>query len=200
MRAGGPLRAAERRLERPGIRQEARRWPRVRWRSCVAYGRAWLRFHESGPIVSSYILPRDQRADLRLQVRQVSRGVSEERIHRGPRPEGRVLSQVQVDQCLAGHHRAVRKGGQEKLVFERLKNAINAALAANTPAPDPKAQGGLMKEAAVEARSAVELMKCDLALAEKQLAAEQAQLADATRRGEQAKAINDQETVDVAER
>ena len=85
-------------------------------------------------------------------------------------------------------------------MFERLKDAINRALAASTPAPDPRSQGGLLKEAAVEARSGVELMKRDLAIAEKQLAAEQAELANVERRGEQAKAINDQETVDVAER
>jgi len=85
-------------------------------------------------------------------------------------------------------------------VFERLKNAINAALAASTPAPDPKAQGGLMREAAIEARSGVDIMKRDLALAEQQLAAERAELDVVRRRGEQAAQINDQETVEIAQR
>ncbi|HEY2824655.1 MAG TPA: hypothetical protein VGI83_03830 [Gemmatimonadales bacterium] len=85
-------------------------------------------------------------------------------------------------------------------MFERLKAAINSALASSTPAADPKAQGGLMREAAVEARSAVDLMKRDLALVEKQLAAEREQLADVVRRGDQARQINDTETVEVAER
>lgn len=85
-------------------------------------------------------------------------------------------------------------------MFERLKNAINAALSAATPPADPKAQGGLMREAAVEARAAVDVMKRDLAQAERDLAAEQQQLADATRRGELAQQINDGETVEVAQR
>jgi len=85
-------------------------------------------------------------------------------------------------------------------MFERLKDAISRALAANTPAPDPRAQGGLLKDAAVEARAGVELMKRDLKAAEQQLVAEQAELANVVRRSDQAKAINDQETVDVAER
>jgi hypothetical protein len=85
-------------------------------------------------------------------------------------------------------------------MFERLKNAINAALSSATPPPDPKAQGGLMREAAVEARVAVDVMKRDLAAAEEGLVAEQQQLADVTRRGEQAQQINDAETVEVAQR
>lgn len=85
-------------------------------------------------------------------------------------------------------------------MFERLKNAITQALSAGTPPPDPKAQGGLMREAAVEARAAVDVMRRDLALVEQQLAAERQQLADATRRGEQAAGINDHETVEVAQR
>ena len=85
-------------------------------------------------------------------------------------------------------------------MFDKLKDAINRALAASTPAPDAKAQGGLLKEAAVEAKSAVTVMQRDLKLAEQQLAVERQQLEDVVRRAEQAKQINDQETVDVATR
>ena len=84
-------------------------------------------------------------------------------------------------------------------MFERLRDAINAALDAASPG-DPRAAVPMMREAVIQARAAIEAMRQDLKLTEQRLAHERVQLADAERRGRLASGIQDQETVDVAER
>jgi hypothetical protein len=87
-------------------------------------------------------------------------------------------------------------------VFERLSNALRAALDAATPTGD----GGLrelarqMREAVVEAKVAVQELREGLARREGELALERQRLADAERRGRLAGEIQDRETVVVAER
>ena len=84
-------------------------------------------------------------------------------------------------------------------MFERLKEAINAALDAATGPPDSREILSGMRDAVIEARAALEAMKQGIDKTEKRLAVERKQLADAERRGRMAKEIGDQETVDVAE-
>jgi hypothetical protein len=87
-------------------------------------------------------------------------------------------------------------------LFERLRNALRAALDAATPAGD----GGLrelaaqMREAVVEAKVAVQEQRDGLARDSGELALERQRLADAERRGRLAGEIQDGETVAVAER
>lgn len=87
-----------------------------------------------------------------------------------------------------------------KLVFERLKAAIDAALDAATSPQDKREVVSGMRDAVIEAQAAVTGMREGLARTEQELAAEQRNLKDAERRGRMAKEIDDQETVDVAER
>jgi hypothetical protein len=85
-------------------------------------------------------------------------------------------------------------------VFERLRAAIDAALEAATSPQDKRDIVSGMRDAVIEAHAAVAGMREDLARTEQELAAEQRSRKDAERRGHMAKEINDQETVDVAER
>ena len=85
-------------------------------------------------------------------------------------------------------------------VFERLKAAIEAALDAATSPQDKRDVVSGMREAVIEAHAAVQGMREDLARTEKELAEERRSLEDAVRRGQLAKKIDDQETVDVADR
>ncbi len=86
------------------------------------------------------------------------------------------------------------------MVFERLKAAIDAALDAATSPQDKREVVSGMRDAVIEAQAAVTGMREGLARTEQELAAEQRNLKDAERRGRMAKEIDDQETVDVAER
>lgn len=85
-------------------------------------------------------------------------------------------------------------------MFERLKEAINAALDAATSPPDSREIASQMRDAVIEARAAIEQMRDDLRKTEEELAAEQRHLSDAERRGRLAQQIDDHETVSVAER
>lgn len=85
-------------------------------------------------------------------------------------------------------------------MFERLRDAVNAALDAATPPPDWRDLRGQMHRAAVEGRAALAKMRDDLSITEEELAVQRRQLDDARRRGRLAAEIDDQETVEVAGR
>jgi hypothetical protein len=85
-------------------------------------------------------------------------------------------------------------------VFERLRAAIDAALAAHTPPQNLRDLAGQMRQAVIELRAAVSKMREDLATTERHLAAERRSREDAERRGKLAGNIGDRETVDVAQR
>ncbi len=85
-------------------------------------------------------------------------------------------------------------------MFERLRDALRAALDAATPPGDLRDLARQMREAVVDARVAVEEMRAALGRTDAELAAERQRLADAERRGRLAAEIQDQETVQVAER
>ncbi|MGH7538805.1 MAG: hypothetical protein ACREMF_09235 [Gemmatimonadales bacterium] len=85
-------------------------------------------------------------------------------------------------------------------MFERLRDALRAALEAATPPADLRDLARQMGEAVVDAKVAVQEMRAALVRTEAELAAERQRLADAERRGRLAAEIQDRETVDVAER
>ena len=85
-------------------------------------------------------------------------------------------------------------------MFERLREAINAALDAATPDTDPRDMIALMRSAVIEARTSIEQMREGVAVTEQRLALERQKLADAERRGRLAAGIQDRETVEVAQR
>lgn len=85
-------------------------------------------------------------------------------------------------------------------MFERLRDALRAALEAATPPPDLRELVYGMREAVVEAKVAVRGMREALARSEQDLAAHRRELDDAERRGRLAAEIRDQETVEVAAR
>jgi predicted phage tail protein len=83
-------------------------------------------------------------------------------------------------------------------LFERLREALRAALDAATPPGDLRALVGQMREAVVEAKLSVADTRAAIERTTHDLAAERQRLADAERRGRLAGEIHDQETVDVA--
>ena len=85
-------------------------------------------------------------------------------------------------------------------MFERLRDAINAALDAATPGGDTRDVISLMRSAVIEARTSIEKMREGVAVTEQRLELERKKLADAERRGRLAAAIQDTETAEVAER
>src|SRR5215471_11603195 len=85
-------------------------------------------------------------------------------------------------------------------MFERLRDALRAALDAATPPGDLRDLARQMREAVVDAKVAVEEMRGAAGRTDLELKAEQQRLADAERRGRLAAEIQDQETVQVAER
>jgi flagellar biosynthesis chaperone FliJ len=85
-------------------------------------------------------------------------------------------------------------------VFKRLREALEAALAAATPPPDLHELAARMREAVIEARAGVGAMREALEKTEQQLAGERGQLETAERRRALAAGIDDQETVAVADR
>jgi hypothetical protein len=85
-------------------------------------------------------------------------------------------------------------------VFERLRDALRAALDAATPPGDLRDLARQMREAVIDAKVAVQELRAALGRTEAELAAERQRLADAERRGRLAGEIRDQETVAVAER
>lgn len=85
-------------------------------------------------------------------------------------------------------------------MFERLRDALRAALDAATPPGNLRDLARQMREAVVDAKVAVEEIRGAVMRTEAELAAERQRLADAERRGRLAAEIQDQETVQVAER
>lgn len=85
-------------------------------------------------------------------------------------------------------------------MFERLRDALRAALDAATPPGDLRDLARQMREAVVEAKVAVQELRGALSRTDAELAVERQRLADAERRGRLAAEIQDQETVAVAER
>jgi hypothetical protein len=85
-------------------------------------------------------------------------------------------------------------------VFERLRQAVNAALDAATPPPDWRDLRDQLHRAAVEGRAALMQLRDALHRTERELAAERAQLEAAQRRGTMAADIGDTETAEVAQR
>lgn len=85
-------------------------------------------------------------------------------------------------------------------MFERVREAIDAALGAASSPGEFTAAISRMRGAVVEARVAVRLLEQGLDGTSAGLAAERRQLEDAERRGRLAAGIGDRETVDVAQR
>lgn len=85
-------------------------------------------------------------------------------------------------------------------MFERLREALRAALDAATPPADLRDLAGQMRVAVVDARVAVREVREALQRTEAELAGERQRLADAERRGRLAGEIQDAETVEVANR
>jgi hypothetical protein len=85
-------------------------------------------------------------------------------------------------------------------VFERLRDAVRAALEAATPPGNLRELARQMREAVVDAKVAVQEMRSALARTEIELKVEGQRLSDAERRGRLAAEIQDRETVEVAER
>ncbi len=85
-------------------------------------------------------------------------------------------------------------------MFERLRDALRAALDAATPPGDLRDLARQMREAVVEAKVAVGETREAVARCERDLTQERQRLADAERRGRLAGEIQDRETVEVAQR
>src|SRR5262249_1988681 len=103
---------------------------------------------------------------------------------------------MQVGERDPGVQRVLRQDGKEKLVFERLRAAIDAALAAHTSPQNLRDLAGQMRQAVIELRAGVSKMREDLATVERQLAGERRSREDAERRGKLAQGIGDKETVE----
>lgn len=122
------------------------------------------------------------------------------RIDRGAWAEAARVPEMQITQGDAGLLHLLRQDGQEKLVFERVRLGLDAALRAASASGDFGAAISRMRTAVVEARSAVGLLGQAVSGTSAGLAAERRQLEDAERRGRLAAGIGDRETVDVAQR
>lgn len=85
-------------------------------------------------------------------------------------------------------------------MFERLREALRAALDAATPPGDLRDLARQMREAVIEAKVTVAETRDAVARTERELAQERQRLADAERRGRLAGEIQDRETVAVADR
>jgi chromosome segregation ATPase len=85
-------------------------------------------------------------------------------------------------------------------VFKRLRQAVEAALAAATPAADLHDLGARMREALIEARAGLGRMRDALEQTSRELAVLQREIATADRRRALAAEIADGETVEVADR
>jgi len=85
-------------------------------------------------------------------------------------------------------------------MFQRLRDALERALAAATPPPDLGEIASQMREAVIEQKAGVRLMREDLAKADELLGTERVQLETSQRRRDLAAGIQDAETVAVAEK
>src|SRR5437660_9522633 len=122
---------------------------------------------------------------------------------RRARSQAARLSQVQVTRGGAGVLSVLRQDRPEelaRLVFERLRDALRAALDAATPPGNLRDLARQMREAVVEAKVSVQETRAAVTRAEGELVVERQRLADAERRGRLAAEIQDAETVAVAQR
>jgi len=85
-------------------------------------------------------------------------------------------------------------------MFKGLRDALERALAAATPPPDLGEIASQMREAVIEQKAAVRLLREELDKADQLLGAERSQLDTAQRRRDLALGIQDSETVAVAEK
>src|SRR5438093_1527900 len=121
---------------------------------------------------------------------------------RRARSQAARLSQVQVTRGGAGVLSVLRQDRPEelaRLVFERLRDALRAALDAATPPGNLRDLARQMREAVVEAKVSVQETRAAVTRAEGELVVERQRLADAERRGRLAAQIQDAETVAVAQ-
>ena len=115
------------------------------------------------------------------------------------REETPEVSEMRLHESGASLQSVLRQDCQEELVFERLRDAINAALEA-AASSDAGVALGKMREAVIQARASLEAMRQGAQQTEQRLGHERQQLADAERRGRLARGIDDAETAEVAER
>ena len=85
-------------------------------------------------------------------------------------------------------------------MFEKLRDALERALAAATPPGDLSQIAARMREAVIEQKAMVRGLQGELAKAEELLGHQRTELATAERRRSQAEAIHDEETVAVAQK
>jgi len=85
-------------------------------------------------------------------------------------------------------------------VFKRLRDALEAALASATPPADLHDIAGRMREALIEAKAGLGTMRDALAASEREAEALGREVETAQRRRALAAGINDQETVEIADR
>ena len=85
-------------------------------------------------------------------------------------------------------------------MFDRLRDALRAALQAATPPGDLRELTRQMREAVVDAKVGVQEMGEALKRTDMELGAERQRLSDAERRGRLAAEIQDHETVQIAQR
>lgn len=85
-------------------------------------------------------------------------------------------------------------------MFEKLRDALERALAAATPPPDLGEIASRMREAVIEQKALVRGLHAELARAEELLTHQKAELATAERRRALAEGIKDEETVAVAQK
>src|SRR4029077_111648 len=152
------------------------------------------------PFRGKYVLVRH--ADLRVSLHEVPGALQPARGDRTAQPHAARLPAVRLARGGAGALAVLRQNGPEKLapVFERLRDALRAALDAATPPGDLRDLARQMREAVVEAKVAVQEIQEARVRTERALAGERQGLADAERRGRLAGEIQDTETVAVAAR
>jgi hypothetical protein len=85
-------------------------------------------------------------------------------------------------------------------MFEKLRDALERALAAATPPPDLGEIASRMREAVIEHKALVRGLQAELAKAEELLSHQKSELATAERRRALAAGIKDEETVGVAQK
>jgi hypothetical protein len=100
----------------------------------------------------------------------------------------------------AGAERFVRQDHKEKLMFRKLRDALERALESATPPADLGAIASQMREAVIEQKAAVRLLQETLAKDEALLIVVREELTIAERRRGQAEAIGDTETVGIADK
>lgn len=85
-------------------------------------------------------------------------------------------------------------------MFKNLREKLEAMMAAATPAEHPRETAGLLREALIEMRAAVQPLREGLEESERTLVAARAELETAVRRRDMAAQIPDEETVTIADK